>query len=128
MGTAYKGDTKFYRSIGQNIMIASNSYAYHEGYFGSPSPNGNSSIRNISSSDNLKTATDFYDKIALGGTEIVKDGGNVKITTMADGTIITMRTSSHSDGTPAVDINIKYSQRHASVKKQKIHFIMEADS
>ena len=46
---------------------------------------------------------------------------------MADGTVITMRKVSHSDGTPAVDINIKPSTHTGGVKGQKIHFIQEVD-
>lgn len=34
MGTCYKGNSKTYRSIGQNVMIASSSYNYKDGYFG----------------------------------------------------------------------------------------------
>lgn len=124
MGTGYKGNSKYYRSIGQNILIASSKYDYFNGRFGTNSPHGNSSTRNIASSDNLATAKDFYDKIAFGGIEkIVND--NMKITRMADGTIITMRKVSHSDGTPVVDINIERSSHTGGIRKQKIHFIQE---
>ena len=124
MGTGYKGDSKYYRSIGQNILITSTKYDYFNGRFGVNSPHGGLSTRNITSSDNLATAKDFYNKIAFGGKEtIVND--NLRITRMADGTIITMRKVSHSDGTPVVDVNIERSPHTGGVKKQKIHFIQE---
>lgn len=41
---------------------------------------------------------------------------------MVDGTIITFRPISSSDGSPAVDINIKGSDNHGKLKAQKIHF------
>lgn len=124
MGTGYKGDSKYYRSIGQNILITSSKYAYSNGRFGVNSPHGGLSTRNIASSDNLATAKDFYNKIAFGGKETIVDD-NLRITRMADGTIITMRKVSHSDGTPVVDINIERSSHTGGIKKQKIHFIQE---
>lgn len=39
---------------------------------------------------------------------------------MNDGTVITMRVVSHSDGTPVADVNIKNSTRTGGVKTQKI--------
>ncbi len=124
MGTGYKGDSTYFRSVGQNILPTSSRFQYRNGYFGENSPHGNRSTRNISAEDNLATATDFYNKIAYGGVE-QKIGDNMRITRMADGTIITMRKISHSDGTPVVDINIERSSHSSGVKKQKIHFIKE---
>lgn len=49
----------------------------------------------------------------------------MRITRMADGTVITMRKISHSDGTPVVDINIRPSTQTGGVKSQKIHFVQE---
>ena len=55
----------------------------------------------------------FYDKIARGGVESpIKDkNGNVKghLSKMADGSIVSWREVSNSDGSPAVDINIERS-------------------
>ncbi len=125
MGTGYKGDASFYRSIGQNVMTTSNTYLFHNGYFGENSIHGGNDTRNIKSADNLKTAYDFYDRIAFGGKERIVNN-NMRITRMHDGTVITMRVVSKSDGTPVVDINIKNSTHTGSVKKQKIHFVQEA--
>lgn len=126
LGTSvYKGGTVKYHSIGQNILITSNSYKYSNGYFGDKSPSTGSKTRNITSSDNISTATDFYNKIALGGTEKVYDNGNRKITQMSDGSVITWRKISSSDKTPVVEINISSSTHTGGVKKQKIHFIEE---
>lgn len=124
MGTAYKGEAKYYRSIGQNILTTSSKYKYHAGYFGDNSKHGNNRTRNIISSDSLGTAKDFYNKIAYGGIEKTVDS-NTKITTMSDGTVITMREKSNSDGSPVVDINIQPSSHTGGVKSQKIHFVQE---
>ena len=120
MGTTYKGNAQYFRSIGQNVMVTSNKY----GFFGENSKHGSERIRNIFSIDNLSTAYDFYDKIACGGIEKVVNN-NMRITRMSDGTVITMREVSHSDGTPAVDINIKRSKHTGGVESQKIHFVQE---
>ncbi|MDD7281664.1 MAG: hypothetical protein PUH10_06710 [Erysipelotrichaceae bacterium] len=62
-------------------------------------------------------------KFTNGGIESKINGGKSKITQMSDGTIITYREVSSSDGSPAVDINIKKSTNPSGVKSQKIHFI-----
>lgn len=127
MGTGYKGGASFYRSIGQNVMAVSNIYSFQNGYFGENSIHGGNDTRNIKSADNLKTAKDFYNKIAFGGKEQVINS-NMRITRMHDGTVITMRVVSHSDGTPVVDVNIKKSTHTGGVKKQKIHFVQEENT
>lgn len=65
----YKGGATHYHSIGQNVMIASKSYAYRNGRFGVNSPSTGNDTRNIASPDPLYTSKDFYDKIAKGGVE-----------------------------------------------------------
>ncbi len=119
----FKGNTSHYHSIGQNVMVTSQSYPMRNGYFGIVSPSTGSKTRNIISHDNLGTAKDFYNKIANGGKETVYNRGALRITRMHDGSIITMRTISHSDGTPVVEINITHSQSAGGVKQQKIHFV-----
>ena len=44
-------------------------------------------------------------------------------TKMKDGTILSYREVSSSDGTPAVEINVKESNDHGGIKYQKIHFV-----
>ena len=105
-------------------MITAAKYDYYDGRFGEKSPHGGASTRNISAEDNLAAAVDFYDRIAFGGKEtIVND--NLRITRMADGSIVTMRKVSHSDRTPVVDINIERSTHTGGIRKQKIHFVKE---
>lgn len=126
MGTCYKGNSRYYRSIGQNVLITSAKYMYENGRFGVNSPSTGNRTRNIASSDPVSTAKDFYNKIAFGGIEIVYNGGNIRVTYMSDGSIITMRPiSSSRDGSPVVEINISGSTHPGGLKQQKIHFVEE---
>jgi hypothetical protein len=122
MGTGFKGNSKYYRSIGQNILSTSSKYEYKNGRFGVCSPSTGNKTRNIVSKDPMKTAIDFYNTIAYGGIEKIYNNGSMKITNMADGSIITWRAVSSSDGSPVVEINIKNSTHTGGIKEQKIHF------
>ena len=123
MGTTYKGNAAYYRSVGQNILPTASKYKYQNGRFGDNSPSTGNETRNITSSDPVTTATDFYDRIAYGGKETLYDDGNRRITYMADGTVITWRKTASSDGSPVVEINISRSSHTGGLKKQKIHFV-----
>ena len=76
----------------------------------------------IESENPLKTAKEFYDKIAFGGFDEAKGEGKIR-TTLRDKTVIFFRVSSRSGG-PAVDINIKASKEPTKIVSQKIHFIL----
>ena len=122
MGTGFKGVHTSYRSISDNIKTTASKYSYYNGRFGTNSPSTGNKTRNITSNDPVATANDFYSKIANGGSE-KKYNNNFKITQMSDGTVITYRKTSTSDGTPVVEINISNSNNTGGVKQQKIHFI-----
>ena len=120
----YKGNAKYNRSIGQNILTTSKVYNYKNGYFGVKGQSADPYVRNIFSENPLKTANDFYDRIAIGGEEeiIQTSKGTLRKTKMHDGTLVIMRNFSTSDGTPVVEINIKRSTHYGDIKDQKIHF------
>ena len=127
MGLGYKGDTGHQHSIGENVLDVSKDYPVNNGYFGIQGNSSDKHIRHIKSDNPSVTAKDFYDRIAHGGieNEIIDRNGNIKgaKTKMADGTIVTWREISNSDGSPAVDINIKKSTDSGGLKFQKIHFV-----
>ena len=81
-------------------------------------------IQGISFLKTTSTARDFYDRLAFGGIE-EEINSNTWVTRMADGTVITFRITSHSDGTPAVNINVDRSSQTGSLKTHKIHFVKE---
>lgn len=126
MGT-YKGGTNHHHSVKENLDSLSSKFDYNNGFFGTPGNNNSKSVRHIASEDPSATAKEFYDTAAHGGIEqtIYAKDGTVKgfKCDMADGTVITWRNVSNSDGSPAVDINIQKSNDAGGIKQQKIHFI-----
>lgn len=126
MGHGYKGNTGHYHSITENLPALTSQYKYSNGYFGEKGI-GRSFVRNIQSDAPLNTAKDFYNKIAHGGIEKKMSNGKGIYTKMKDGSIISFREISSSDGTPAVEINIRRSNEHGELKYQKIHFTKEKD-
>ena len=127
MGTSYKGGSPTFRTITENVSSLKNKFPVRNGYFGTEGQ-GRSFTRNITSIDPKKTAKEFYDQATYGGIEepvIEKKTGNIigKKTRLADGSVISWRENSKSDGTSVVEINIERSFDSGGIKKQKIHFI-----
>ena len=88
---------------------------------------GRNNARVIKSSAPVGTAYEFFNRISAGYVKITaipyRDGGKKGcVATLKDGTKITIRKKSSSDGSPAVDINIVSPGR---VKPHKIHFVKE---
>ena len=129
MGTGYKGNADHYHRVAENLDTLKAEYGFHNGLFGVRGQGKSENIRNIASDDPQKTAKEFYDKLAYGGIEepLLYRDGTVKgfQTKMADGTIINWRAvSSSPDKSPAVDIDVQYSDEHGVLVQQKIHFVM----
>lgn len=121
MGTGvYKGGTAKYHSISDNISNLKSNYKYSNGYFGDKGQ-GREFTRNISSNTPLKTAKEFYEIASKGGAETTYGKG--RYTRLSDGTIISYREISTSDGTSVVEINIRQSSNSVGVRYQKIHFV-----
>ena len=122
MGHGYKEDIGHYHSISENLPDLTSKYKYSNGYFGD-SGKGRSFVRNIVSEDPIATSKDFYDKAARGGIEKEMSNGKGYYTKMKDGSILSYREKSSTDGSPVVEINIKSSKEHGDIKYQKIHFV-----
>ena len=93
------------------------------GKFGEPSKG----VRVIKSSAPVGTSYEFFNRISSGYVKIkvipYKDGSKKGcVAVLKDGTTITLRKRSTSDGSPAVDIKITSPGR---VKSHKIHFVKE---
>jgi len=126
MGHGYKGDTGHYHTIGENVGALRERFAFNEntGYFGVRGKSGKGNIRNIASDNPAQTAKSFYDIAGNGGIEEKLSNGKGFRVSMKDGSIITYREVSSSDGSPAVDIHIiSESDDTGGVRTQKIHFV-----
>ncbi len=122
MGRGFKGDTGHHHTISENLPSLTSHFSFHNGYFGEKGE-GTHFVRVIKSDDPVSTAKDFYNKIAYGGLEYKMSNGKGVFTKMRDGSILSFREVSSSDGSPAVDINISKSNDHGGIKQQKIHFV-----
>lgn len=86
------------------------------GYFGNAGQSSSSKVRNMTGGN--KTAQEFFNDVTQGFKNEKDLGNGKKLRIMEDGTTVTYRPISHSDQTPAVDIN-----GGSTYKQQKIHFI-----
>ncbi|WP_027869762.1 hypothetical protein [Eubacterium sp. AB3007] len=124
MRTVYKGSGAQHRSISENLPSLKSEYAYSNGYFGDKGK-GRAFTRNIASDDPLSTAKHFFDTAGYGGIVQQMANGKGQNVKMKDGSIVSFREVSTSDGSPAVEINISKSTDAGGLKKQKIHFVKE---
>lgn len=122
MGVSYKGGSPIYRSLRDNVesMISDPQYHFKDGYFG-PKHKGSHFAHDLFFDDPVSAAKEFYDRIAYGGIEYEISEGNWT-TKMKDGTYINFRIKTSSEGSPAVQIDIKESNDNAGIEYHKVHF------
>jgi hypothetical protein len=112
-------------------QVASN-FRSLETRFGPPSsgrygtPGSSKSVRRISSTDPDATAKEFFD-IASRGGKVTEIKPGVYRAKFKNGTYITYRKSSKSDGSPAITINPGEKSQH-SIRPHKIHFVEDSQS
>ncbi len=122
MGRGLKGGASHFCSLLENEASLKNAYEFNDGYFGEKGK-GRSFTRNIICDDPKVTAKAFYDNAAYGGLEKKIQENKGVYTKLADGSVLSYRESSTSDGSPAVEINIRTSKYSGDIKQQKIHFV-----
>lgn len=106
-------------SVADNTRRVAKKYKLNEyGLFGDKGKN----VRVFKSSDPVKSSADFYKKISRGGTEMVLPNGKGVQTRFPDKSNVVYRVITKTPDSPAVNINIKGSDK---VRTQKIHFIKE---
>lgn len=124
MGTGiYKGGSFHHHSIKENLPNLKLKYPFSNGYFGNRGDSTKERTRHIESDNPISTSTDFYNKLTHGAIEKRLPNEKGTVAKLEDGTIVSYRKISSSDGSPAVDINIKRSNETGGVKRQKIHFV-----
>lgn len=124
MGTGiYKGGITYHHSITDNLPSLKSKYPISNGYFGNRGDSTKERTRHIESKNPISTSIDFYNKLTHGAIEKKLPNGKGTVAKLEDGTIVSYRKISSSDGSPAIDINIKRSKNSGGVKQQKIHFV-----
>ncbi len=112
-----------------NVHYAAQEYGLSpSGYFGEKGKKGSASwIRKIETKNPEAEAGRFYDLLTDGGREKPLANGHGFITTMPDGSKITIRIKTSTKDSPAVDLNLE--GIHNGVKThQKIHFVRSGGS
>lgn len=123
MGTYYKGGSPKYRTLRENLPAITKLYGPpSDGFFGKMGKAGVRETRQIDADDVLSESKKFYDTIAYGGIESKLPKGNGIRTQMKDGTIIVYREVTSTEGSPAVEINVRRSNDNCGLKFHKIHF------
>lgn len=108
------------RTFSDNLAALKNDYPLNSsGYFGTKGK-GRSKTRNIEASNPLKAAWDFAHLASFNPMKTVTIVGKGLRWTMRDGSVVSLRYYSSSDGSPAVELNV---HNVPGVKSQKIHFV-----
>jgi hypothetical protein len=96
------------------------------GYFGTRGKSKDNSVRNIISVDPLETAKSFFRVLGEGGRVFSMPNGRGEIRLFEGGSLVSIREVSSSDGSPSVEVNVKFKESHIA-KNQKIHFTKKAE-
>ena len=108
-------------SVARNLKALKAMYPVSDsGYFGKASPKGN--VRLIKSENPQADAQKFFSVLAKDGTLAGAKKANVTVVKFKDGTVVTYRVKSHSDGSPAISITLS-SMQNGVKSSQKIHFV-----
>lgn len=114
--------------VDNNVYYTGKEYGLStSGYFGEKGKKGSANwIRQIYTKNPEAEAGRFYDLLTDGGKEKPLSNGHGFITTMPDGSKITIRIKTSSKDSPAVDLKLE--GFHKGVKShQKIHFVRKED-
>jgi hypothetical protein len=107
-------------TLAENIPNVTSRYKLSpSGYFGT-ARSKNTKVRQIESRNPLQTAKDFFRRLSINGVSTRSPRPGITIVSLKDGTNVSFREHSSSDGSPVVEIRNPPSGR---VKDQKIHFI-----
>ncbi len=126
MSASSKDDSGLFpiNRVDNNIHYTAQEYGLSpSGYFGEKGKKGSANwIRQIRTKNPEAEAGRFYDLLTDGGSEKPLSNGHGFITTMPDGSKITIRIITSSKDSPAVDLKLE--GFHDGIKThQKIHFV-----
>lgn len=123
MGAGFSSATRISCNIKDGLIQAKLTYNYNDGLFFDRSPKRHDDYVRICESDNpIKTSKEFFEILTQNSFSNKQFKDKKIIAKMTDGTVITWREKSSSDGSPVVEINIKRCDSNSGLKNQKIHF------
>lgn len=109
-----------FHSFADNLPNLTEKFPLEGRQFGEPSTTTrDKTVRIIKSKDPVKTAYEFFGLATEGAESIVHPKAGMSLARLKDGSFVSIRETSSSDGSPAVDLSIKPA---GFVKTRKIHF------
>lgn len=121
-GGGYAKSPSSFEALHKNLKsVAAHYPVTANGYFGAPGKQAKGRTRIIESDKPSKTAKMFFMVAAKDGRIVKYSDGTVTVAKFDDGSRVSYRQTSTSDGSPAVEIIIETPGR-GFPKFQKIHF------
>lgn len=116
-------------SILRNAEKASAKFGYNEdtGYFGSRLKGKSRDLRTLISDDPIKDARELFRQLSEGGDIVPTDNPHQTLYLLPGGAYVSLRIVTSTEGSPAVEINVKSDKANTKVKSQKIHFIKKGE-
>ena len=112
--------------ISRNIRHLTNRYPLdRSGRFGARGSRRD--VRRLDSDDPLGEARKFFEIASRGAQRVWEERPGVFRALFRDGSTVTYRQQSHSDGSPAIDLNLR-TKPHGIARVQRIHFIRKSGS
>jgi hypothetical protein len=109
------------RKFTDNLSRLSKRFEFNHqtGYFGVVGQSRRGYVRNLFGENRLKTAEEFFQIASVGSIIRPMKNGKGTEAVFNDGSKLTFRPTSKSDGSPAIELDINTTK----VKKQRIHFM-----
>ena len=120
----YLGSTHHQHTLAENLPDVLKRYPVNsQGYFGVKGRSRNDSVRNIVCDDPLSVARDLFHRLGRGGVVTPMSNGKGISARLGDEAVISFREVSSSDGSPVVEINLRWFVGKGAVQSQKIHVV-----
>lgn len=122
----YLGNTYHQHALAENLPDVLKDYPVNdEGFFGVKGRSRDGSVRNIVCDNPLEVARDLFYRLAKGGVVTPMSNAKGISSRLSDGATISFREVSSSDGSPAVEINLRKFVGETIIESQKIHIVKE---
>ena len=90
-------------------------------------PGKSRDLRTLISDNPIKDARELFKQLSEGGDIVPTDNPHQILYLLPGGTYVSLRIITSTEGSPAVEINVKSDKANTKVKSQKIHFIKKGE-